>query len=88
MGIKKLEIRLDSQLVVNQLLGTYHARASKMASYLAHVKTLQFVFEEFNLTHVPRLENSHADDLANLGSSVLATEFQTIPIIYLQWIVV
>ena len=32
MGIKKLNIRFDSQLVVNQLLGTYQARDLKMAS--------------------------------------------------------
>ena len=38
MGIKKLEVRSDSQLVVvNQLLGTYQARDSKMIAYLAHV---------------------------------------------------
>ena len=40
MGIKKIDIRFDSQLVVNQLLGTYQARDLKMASYLDHVKTL------------------------------------------------
>ncbi len=56
-----------------------------MASYLAHVKTLQFVFLKFNITEVPRLENSHADALANLGSSVPATESQTIPLIHFQW---
>ena len=49
MGIKKLDICSDSQLVVNQLLGTYQARDLKMASYLEHVKTLQSTFEEFNI---------------------------------------
>ena len=49
MGIKKLDIRFDSQLVVNQLLGTYQDRDLKMASYLEHVKTLQSTFEEFNI---------------------------------------
>ena len=44
MGIKKLEISSDSQLVVNQLLGTYQARDSKMTAYLAHVKELQSSF--------------------------------------------
>ena len=48
MGIKKLNVCLDSQLVVNQLLGTYQARDLKMASYLAHMKSLQSAFEEFN----------------------------------------
>ena len=40
MGIKKLDIRSDSQLVVNQLLGTYQARDLKMVSYLEYIKTL------------------------------------------------
>ncbi|KAL5557494.1 hypothetical protein UlMin_039730 [Ulmus minor] len=56
-----------------------------MISYLAHVKKLQTTFDEFNITQVPRLENTHADSLANLGSSVPATTSQTIPLVYLQW---
>ena len=73
MGIRKLDIRSDSQLVVNQLPGTYSAREAKMISYLAHVKKLQTAFDEFNITQVPRLENTLADSLANLGSSVPST---------------
>ena len=49
MGIKKRDIRSDSQLVVNQLLGSYQARDLKMASYLVHVKTLQSTFEDFDI---------------------------------------
>ncbi|KAL5551104.1 hypothetical protein UlMin_001280 [Ulmus minor] len=56
-----------------------------MISYLAHVKKLQTSFDEFNITQVPRLENTHADLLANLGSYVPATTSQTIPLVYLQW---
>ena len=85
MGIKKLDIRSDSQLVVKQLLGSYQARDLKMASYLEHVKILLPTFEEFDIAHIPRLDNSHADALANLGSSILATKSQSIPLLYLQW---
>ena len=49
MGIKKLDIRSDSQLVVGQLLGTYQARDLKMASHLEHVKNLQSIFKEFDI---------------------------------------
>ena len=83
MGIKKLDIRSDSQLVVNQLLGTYQARDLKMASYLEHVKTLQSTFKEFNIAQIPRLDNSHADALANLVSSIPTTESQSIPLLFL-----
>ncbi|KAL5547039.1 hypothetical protein UlMin_006726 [Ulmus minor] len=85
MGIKKLSIHSDSQLVVNQLLGSYQARDLKMASYLEHVKILQPAFEEFDISQIPRVDNSHADALANLGSSIPATESQSIPLLYLQW---
>ena len=85
MGIKKLDIRSDSQLVVNQLLGSYQARDLKMASYLEHIKILQSTFEEFDIAQIPKLNNSHADALANLGSSIPATESQSIPLLYLQW---
>ena len=54
-----------------------------MASYLEHVKTLQSTFEEFNIAQISRLDNSHADALANLGSSIPATESQSIPLLYL-----
>ncbi|KAL5553871.1 hypothetical protein UlMin_041272 [Ulmus minor] len=85
MGIKKLSIHSDSQLVVNQLLGSYQARDLKMASYLEHIKILQPAFEEFDISQIPRVDNSHADALANLGSSIPVTESQTIPLLYLQW---
>ena len=85
MGIQKLDVHSDSQLVVNQLLGTYQARDAKMISYLAHVKKLQSSFDEFNITQVPRLKNNHANSLANLGSSIPVTTSHTIPLVYLQW---
>ena len=83
MRIKKLDIRSNSQLVVNQNLGTYQARDLKMASYLEHVKTLQSTFEEFNIAQIPRLDNSHVDALSNLGSFIPTTESQSIPLLYL-----
>jgi len=56
-----------------------------MASYLEHIKILQPTFEEFDIAQIPRVDNSHADALANLGSSIPATESQSIPLLYLQW---
>ena len=61
------------------------ARDLKIASYLEHDKILQSTFEEFDIAQIPRLENSHADTLANLGFSILATESQSIPLLLLQW---
>ena len=83
MGIWKLDVRSNSQLVVNQLLETYQAIDSKMTTYLAHVKWLQSSFEEFNIVQVPKLENGHADEIANLRLTILVTTSQSIPLLYL-----
>ncbi|XP_038688375.1 uncharacterized protein LOC119987518 [Tripterygium wilfordii] len=85
MRIKNLAVHSDSQLIVNQLQGSYQAKDPKMASYLEAVKELQKQFDEFSLTLIPRANNAHADALAKLGSSIQATEPQPIPVVYLKW---
>ncbi|XP_031260840.1 uncharacterized protein LOC116119024 [Pistacia vera] len=83
MGIKKLEVKSDSQLVVNQLQGSYQVRDPKMTSYLSLAKELQSAFEEIAITQVPRYDNTHADALANLGSAFQASSPTIIPLFHL-----
>ncbi|XP_062102814.1 uncharacterized protein LOC133812978 [Humulus lupulus] len=85
MGVKKIVVFSDSQLVVNQMQGSYLVRDNKMTAYLNKTKELQSVFDEFTINQAPRGENSHADALANLGSSIQTTDPKTIPVVYLQW---
>ena len=40
-----------------------------MQGYLAQIRHLQLKFESFNLQHIPRSENTHADSLATLVTS-------------------
>jgi len=40
-----------------------------MQEYLNHVRHLQLGFECFNLLHIPRNGNTHADSLASLATS-------------------
>jgi ribonuclease HI len=72
-GIARLAIRSDSELLVRQMQGRYkvksaalrplHERAQKMARALAY----------FEITHVPREQNSEADALANLALDTTGT---------------
>jgi probable phosphoglycerate mutase len=65
--ISRLLVRSDSELLVRQMQGRYkvkspdlkplHERAQKMARLLAH----------FQIVHVPREQNSEADEYANLA---------------------
>ena len=40
-----------------------------MLEYLCQVRSIQEKFKAFDLSHVPRSENTHADSLATLATS-------------------
>ncbi|XP_050241867.1 uncharacterized protein LOC126690753 [Quercus robur] len=69
LGGRVMEAFSDSKLVVGQVMGELEARDARMQEYLGRVKRLQSNFESFNLTHVSRSANTHADSLATLATS-------------------
>ena len=69
MGEKSVTMFSDSRLVVGQVKGELEARDDKMRECLTRVKYLQKNFESFDLQHVPRSGNIHADSLATLVTS-------------------
>ncbi|XP_038690528.1 uncharacterized protein LOC119989207 [Tripterygium wilfordii] len=86
LGVTSLKVYSDSQLIVNQFIGSYQAKDPKMTCYLELVKELQLAFVEFSVTQIPRAENSYADALAHLGSSIQSNQEQTIPLVHLKWL--
>ncbi|GJW66318.1 reverse transcriptase domain-containing protein [Tanacetum coccineum] len=68
MEITKVAIFLDSQLVVNQIKGTYAAKQLSIKSYLQKVKTALKGFEGYTVGHVRRNQNKKADALSKLAS--------------------
>ena len=68
MGGKSIKLFSDSRLVVGQVKGEFEAKDERMRGYLSQVKTMQSKFESFNLLHVPRSGNAHADSLAMLAT--------------------
>ena len=69
LGGRVMEAFSDSKLVVGQVMGELEARDARMQEYLGRVKRLQSNFESFNLTHVSKSTNTHADSLAILATS-------------------
>ena len=69
MGGKAVKVFSDSKLVVGQVRGDLEARVSRMQEYLCQVRSIQEKFEVFDLSHVPRSGNIHADLLATLATS-------------------
>ena len=70
MGGKAVKVFSDSKLVVGQIRGDLEARYSRMQEYLCQIKSIQEKFEVFDLSHVPRSGNTHADSLATLATSL------------------
>ncbi|XP_075099008.1 uncharacterized protein LOC142175902 [Nicotiana tabacum] len=65
-----IEIKYDSQLVVNQDYGISKTKEECMQQYIVKVQALLARFREWSITHIPREENLETDALANLGSSM------------------
>ena len=69
MGGKSIKLFSDSRLVVGQVKGEFEAKNERLQGYLSQVKCLQLNFDSFDLLHVPRSSNAHADFLAMLVTS-------------------
>ena len=68
MGGKSIKLFSDSRLVVSQVKGEFEAKYERMQGYLNQVKCMQLKFDSFDLLHVPRNGNAHADSLAMLAT--------------------
>ena len=64
-----MEIFSDSRLIVGQVKGELEVRDERMQEYLNQVRQLQSGFESFNLLHIPKNGNTHADSLATFATS-------------------
>ncbi|XP_071687581.1 uncharacterized protein [Rutidosis leptorrhynchoides] len=72
MGIKALKVSVDSQLVSNQMNGTFEARDPAMQKYLKLAEDMAKKFERFSITQVPRSMNKKADALSKLATSMFS----------------
>lgn len=61
----RLEIYLDSQLVVEQIKGKYRVKKPELQPLHSRAKELLEGFSEFVIEHVEREDNGGADALAN-----------------------
>jgi ribonuclease HI len=62
---KKVEIKSDSQLVVNQLTGDYKVKARRIVPLYKEVLSLKSKFQDIQIKWIPRDKNREADKLTN-----------------------
>jgi ribonuclease HI len=69
LGICQLLVKGDSQLIIKQVRGECSCNEPRLAAYLLHVRNLEKDFTALELQHVPRANNSVADELSTRAST-------------------
>jgi len=64
LGIKRLVVYTDSELLHRQLTGRYRIRNPRIKELFAKVRELLKDLKDFRIKYIPREQNSEADRLA------------------------
>jgi len=69
LGVQRLDVRCDSQLVIDQVMKASNCHDPKMEAYCKEVRRLEDKFHSLKLVHVARRYNEAADELAKIAST-------------------
>lgn len=65
LGAASISIKADSELMVRQLNGEYKVKNHSIKVVFREISAMLSKFESWSVHHVPREQNSAADELAN-----------------------
>jgi ribonuclease HI len=68
LGVRRLDARGDSQLVIDQVMKNSHCRDRRMEAYCDEVRRLENKFYGLELNHIARRYNETTDELAKIAS--------------------
>ena len=66
-GVKRLTIKGDSRLVIQQLKGEFAVKEPALVKYRTKAQQILQKFQAYRLEHVVRSQNRYADALATLA---------------------
>lgn len=66
-GVTRLDIKADSLLLVEQMLGNYKVKNEGLKPLHAKARLLAARLGRVTYTHIPREQNKHADRLSNVA---------------------
>jgi ribonuclease HI len=67
--VRQLLVKGDSQLIIKQIKGECSCNDPQLAAYLVHAQKLEKDFEILHLQHIPRANNTAADELSTKAST-------------------
>ena len=65
LGARRVEVRMDSELIVRQAIGRYRVKNEGLIPLFRRLQELRARFDHVVFAHVPRALNKRADALAN-----------------------
>ncbi|MDD4875633.1 MAG: ribonuclease HI family protein [Dehalococcoidales bacterium] len=65
LGAQYIDIKMDSELVVKQITGAYRVKKETLKPLHQQVNKLLGLLDGFTISHIPRQQNTEADNLAN-----------------------
>jgi probable phosphoglycerate mutase len=69
LGARRLDVRGDSRLVIDQVMKESNCLDPKMEAYCKMVRCLEDKFDDLELNHVVRKYNEATDELAKIASA-------------------
>ncbi|TGK81106.1 ribonuclease HI family protein [Leptospira montravelensis] len=66
-NLQKIKFRLDSELVVKQMIGEYKVKNKDLLVFKNKCDSLRVSIPNFEIQYIPREQNTRADQLANLA---------------------
>ena len=67
LGFDQLDVYLDSELLANQINGSYKVKNENLKVLMQEVRSLLSSFKSVQVKHILRCQNSQADKMANLA---------------------
>lgn len=68
-GAHRILLLCGSQLVVNQVTGTYQIKEQRLQKYQTQIHKQMATFDECRFKQIPRAQNIKADGLAKLAAA-------------------
>ena len=69
-GLKNLNIFSDSELLCNQINGTYKVKSDTLKNFHKEATNLIKKVNTFSINYIPRTKNKEADKLANIAMNL------------------
>jgi len=73
MKFRSLAIQGDSELILRQVQGIYKVRNDRLKLFPAEARKLLTKLPSKSFAHIPRAQNSRADELCNTGGAPAGT---------------